>query len=317
MIAVRNEYEEAVRRQRDMLFDAVAGPIADGLALSTVTEVIVDPSGLVWYDYIRGGLVMQVATVEATRLESIITQIAGLLKKKVSDGMLEGEFPLDGSRVQAWLPPVSINGASIVIRKHRKQGVAGWPSLSVSDYELSPRLENAIDSIIYERSNVVIAGPTAAGKTTFAGAFLKRVSELCPQDRIVTIEDTAELFCTSKAYLPLHSSDTVTQKQLVKSAMRARPDRLIIGEVRGPEAVDMIQALGTGHAGFSTVHGGSFQQALTRVRQLCAGALSPDMISDAIQHVILMERKPSGNRTVAGIGKVLGWDGSRFMFESI
>lgn len=315
------EYELRVRRQREALFDAVEGPIADGLARNDVTEVIVDADGSVWYDHLYGTLERQAVDVRPAQLERIIVSVAGLLDKKIATGVLQGELVLDGSRIQAWLPPVSPAGPAIVIRKHRKQGVDGWPALTIADYSLPTGFSAALERIVVERHNLLIVGSTASGKTTFAGAFLNLISCIYPRDRIVSIEDTAELYCVSESKLQLHATDDVTQRDLVKTGMRARPDRLILGEVRGEEAIDMVMGLTTGHAGFSTVHGGSLEHGLTRIRQLTRlggeDTVSPEMISDAIQYVLLMQREPSGPRRVAGIAKVLEWRDGRYHLEPI
>jgi Flp pilus assembly CpaF family ATPase len=316
-----SDYEVGVRRQREALLAAVEGPISDGLAKTDVTEVIVDPDGSVRYDYLYGTLERQHAQVRPAQLERVIVSIAGLLRKKIANGLLQGELVLDGSRVQAWLPPVSPAGPSIVIRKHRKQGVDGWPALTVEDYSLPTSFRATLEKIVTERENLLIVGSTASGKTTFAGAFLNLISQSYPHDRIVSIEDTAELYCLSESKLQLHATDDVSQRDLVKTGMRARPDRLILGEVRDEAAIDMIMGLTTGHAGFSTVHGGSLDHGLTRVRQLSRmggeDTVSPEMISDAIQYVLLMRREPSGPRRVAGIARVLGWRDGRYQLEHI
>jgi len=323
MIETLEDYGAGVMRARAALLYAVDGPIAGGLMQAAVTEVIVDPDGSVWYDMLQGSLEERfpAGTIPKARLVGIINGIAGLLGKKITDGVLQGELPLDGSRIQAWLQPIAIDGPSLVIRKHRKQGVAGWPALTLDDYDLSAPHRTVLEYIIRERLNLLIVGSTASGKTTFAGAFLNEISRIYPHDRVVTIEDTAELYCVSPSRLQLHASEKVTLRDLIRTAMRARPDRLVIGEVRGPEAIDMIMGMNTGHPGFSTVHGGSYEGGLTRIRQLCRlsgeDTIAADMIADAIQYVLLMRRVPSGPRTVAGIAKVCGYRDDRFQLEMV
>lgn len=321
MIAPASDYEAGVQRAREALLYAVEGPIADGLARRDVTEVIVDPTGSVWYDMLFGTLEEQPVRMEADRVTSVIVGIAGLLGKKVTTGLLKGELPLDGSRIQAWLPPVSIGGPALNIRKHRKQGEDGWPALTLDDYEMSDAVRETLDTIVRERLNLLIVGSTSSGKTTFAGAFLQRISTMYPSDRIVTIEDTEELYCQSRSWLPLRETNEVSQRDLVRTGMRARPDRLVIGEVRGPEAIDMVMSMNTGHSGFSTVHGGSIVGGLTRVRQLCRlggeDTISPDMVADAIQYGLLMRRAPNGPRTVASLEKVRGFTQGRFELDPV
>jgi Flp pilus assembly CpaF family ATPase len=316
-VDVGSDYAESVRRQREQLMAAVEGPIAEGLAQRDVTEVIAYPNGIVCYDHLYGTL-ERVGDIRRARLEGIIVSIAGLLKKKLNEGVLQGELVLDGSRIQAWMPPVSPTGPGLVIRKHRKQGV-DFPALTLDDYDIPPLWRETLETISAERLCLLIVGSTASGKSTFAGAVLNRITTTQPEAAIVTIEDTAELYCSSEYYLPLHSTEDVSQRMLVKTAMRARPDWLILGEVRDEAAIDMIMGLGTGHPGFSTVHGGSIEQGLTRVRQLTRlggdDTISPEMVSDAIQYALLMRREPAGPRRVAAMAKVLGWRDGRYQLE--
>lgn len=320
-VALANDYEERVRRQREALLSVVEGPIADGLARNDVTDVLVDPGGAVWHDHLFGTLERVQPDVRPSRLEAIIRSIAGLLKKDVASGLLEGELALDGSRIEACLPPVSLGGPTLVIRKHRKQGVDGWPALTLTDYPMAATFRATLETIVRERLNLLIVGSTSSGKTTFAGAFLNLVSTIYPRDRIVTIEDTAELYCISECRVQLRATEDVSQRDLVRAAMRLRPDRLILGEVRDAAAIDMVMGLTTGHPGFSTVHGETLEHGLARVRQLTRlsgeDAVAPDMVSDAIQYVLLMRRDPAGPRRVAGMAKVLGWRDGRYQLEHI
>jgi Flp pilus assembly CpaF family ATPase len=321
VVLIETDYDLRVRRQREALLAIVQGPIAEGLQQRDVTEVIVDPDGTVLYDYLFGEMEAR-GRVARARLEAIIVGISGLLDKPIGFGLVQGELVLDGSRIQAWLPPVSPNGPSLVIRKHRRQGVDGWPSLTLDDYEMPAPWRETLETMIDERQNLLIVGSTGSGKTTFAGAFLARVTAKS-RVRIVTIEDTAELNITNAlSYLPLHSTDSgekkqITQRMLVKSAMRALPHWLVLGEVRDEAAIDLVEAAGTGHPGVSTVHGGTLEQGLTRVLQLCGRAISPEMVADAFPYVLLMRREPSGPRRVAALAKVSCWRNGRFQFEPL
>jgi len=160
-----------------------------------------------------------------------------------------------------------------------------------------------------ERSEGSLVGSTSSVKTTFAGAFLNRISTMYPSDRIVTIEDTEELYCQSRSWLALRETDDVSQRDLLRTGMRARQDRLVIGEVRGPEAIDMVMSMNTSHSGFSTVHAGSIAGGLTRVRQLCRlggeDTISPDR-RDSVW--ITDAAVPNGPRTVSSLEKVCGLD---------
>jgi type IV secretion system protein VirB11 len=300
---------------------AVAGVLADGLADSTVTEVLTDPSGAVFYDKLFGTLERQVGRdVRPERLTRIITGIAGLLHTPVRDGLLQGRLFLDGSRIQAVLPPVS-SGPVLSIRKHRKIG-DDFPALTLDDYEMPSAYRDALAAIVAKRENLLIVGPTSSGKTTFANAFLNYIAHTYRSDRVVTAEDTPELSCVSESWAPLYTTEVVSMRTLVKTAMRLRPDWLVVGETRDESAIDMIMGLTRGHAGFSTVHGGSCANGLTNILQLTRlggeETVSPEMVGEAIHAVLLMKRAPLGGpRYIDDFARNMGWRKKRFHLEPI
>jgi Flp pilus assembly CpaF family ATPase len=322
-----SDYDIRVQRERGDLLAAVDGPIAHGLADNSVTEILVNPDGTVLHDKLFGKMEIQRARMHPARVEGVIATIAGLLKKPLSpemggDWTLEGELPFDGSRIEALLPPVSPRGPVLSVRKHRKQGVDGWPALTLDDYDICQSYRETLDRIIEEQLNLLIVGSTSSGKTTFGGAVLNRVTKLYEDDRIVTAEDASELYCESRNYVDLHTTPEVSMRALVKHSVRLRPDRFIIGEVRGIEAIDMITGMGTGHSGFSTVHGPTIAGGLARVHYLTRldgnATLAPEAIVDAIDYALLMKRDPvSGSRYVADLAKVADFRASRFLTEPV
>ncbi len=182
-------------------------------------------------------------------------------------------------------------------------------------------VRDAFDEMIYERLNLLIVGATSAGKSGFFGAYLRRLTALRPDARIVTIEDTQELSCDARSYLPLHTNGIMDQRALLRTGMRARPDALFVGEVRGPEAIDLVMSLNTGHPGGSTVHGPSCVGGLTRVWQLCRlggeDTIGPEMIADAFQYVALMRRLADGSRVIASLEKTCGFENKRFQLTPV
>lgn len=322
MIAdVGSDYEENARRQRQALLAIVEGPIAVGLATPDVTEVLVNPDGSVWVDRLFGSLELVSRSFPPARLKAIVNSIASLAGENVADGELQCALAFDGSRVQAVLPPASIGGPTLAIRKHRRQGVDGWPALTLTDYAMPAAYREALDEIISERLNLLVVGSTASGKTTFGGAFLNRITTLCPDDRIITIEDTPELYCVSPCRVQLLETRALSQRRLVKIAMRLRPDRLVMGEVRDAAAIDMLMAAATGHPGFSTIHADTLAQGLSRLRQLTRisgeDTIDPEMISETVHFVLLMRRRPNGPRYVADLAKVVGWRDSRYQLKHV
>jgi Flp pilus assembly CpaF family ATPase len=301
------------------LLAAVEGVIADGLANPHVTDIIADPGGPVFFDYLDGKREKS-GEVSERRLRAIIDRIAGMLGKTQDDpqwagGLLEGEVPLDGSRIQAWVPPL-VHAPSLVIRIHRRQG-ENRPSIDA--FGLCPSYRDVIEHIVRERLNALIVGSTGSGKTTFLGATLDLVAKIHPDDRVVTIEDRYEIYCRSESWLALHSTHLITQRMLLKSTLSALPTWIIPGEVRDEVAIDLVESLTTGHAGLSTTHAGSCELGLSRILQLCRGAKTPEMVADAFQYVVEMRRKPppDGRRYVHAFKEVRGYSDGRFILTPV
>jgi Flp pilus assembly CpaF family ATPase len=301
------------------LLAAVDGVIAEALADDTVSDIICDTSGDVIVDRLDGQR-EKTGEVTSSRLGAIIDRIAGMSGKTQDDpiwagGLLEAEFPLDGSRVQAWKPPL-VHSPSLVIRIHRRQG-ENRPTIGA--FAMLPSFSEAVERIAEDRLNALIVGPTGSGKTTFLGAILDLIVEKHSTDRFISIEDVFELFCRSESWLALRSTPLISQRMLLKSALRALPTWIIPAECRDEVAIDMVESLTTGHAGMSTTHAGSCELGLSRVHQLCRGAKTPEMVAAAFQYVIEMRRRPppDGSRYVHALKEVRGyWDG-RFQLDPI
>jgi pilus assembly protein CpaF len=221
----------------------------------------------------------------------------------------------DGSRVNVVIPPLSLSGPCLTIRRFRPQGF----SLSdlVANGTLPAPLAEMLAACVRARASVLVSGGTGSGKTTTLGAL----SEAIPSaERIVTIEDAAELRLRQRHVVRLESRPPnvegrgeVTIRALVRNALRMRPDRIVVGEVRGAEALDMLMALNTGHEGsLTTVHANSGEDALRRVETLAlmAGVGLPhqavrEQVASALQLVVHQERTPAGERRVSSVAEVV------------
>lgn len=233
----------------------------------------------------------------------------------------------DDSRVNIILPPLSLSGIILSIRKFRKAGIS--LDKMVEKGSLSPKIQEFLKSLIQSRLNILISGGTGAGKTTLMNALSAYIS---PNERIITIEDTAELKLMQPHVIRLETrppnlenQGEITIRDLVRNALRMRPDRIIIGEVRGAEVIDMLQALNTGHQGsMSTIHANEPKEAITRLENMAylAGLSSQsfvlkDLIKGAIDIIIHLERMQDGVRRITTISEILSEDNQHIHIQDL
>jgi pilus assembly protein CpaF len=278
---------------------------------------MVNASGRVFVE--RLGLVTEVSgiTLSEKHLNIAVKNIARLLGDDISEAkpILDARLP-DGSRIAAMMPPCSVGGTTLTIRRfwRRQFSMQELVDLGCMSREVASRLRSSIET----GKNVLISGGTGTGKTTLLAALLGEISD---QERIILIEDTAEIrLCKPNLvrFEARHASSELPEvriRDLIKASLRHRPDRLIVGEVRGGEAFDLLQALNTGHAGaVSTIHANTSQNALTRFAHcvLQSGIALPHTailrrIAELIDLVVHIERR-QGKRLVTEVLAVLGFD---------
>jgi type IV secretion system protein TrbB len=251
--------------------------------------------------------------LDAARVEMFLNAVAASLGLTLGaeEPRLEAELPalaFRGSRLQGFVAPVT-QGPAFNIRKP--------PAViySLDDFVRAGSLSaiwcDKLRRAVLEHRNILIAGGTNTGKTTLANALLRAVTELCPDERIVVLEDTVELQCAARDHLALRTGPGVTLAQLVRSALRTSPSRIVVGEVRGPEALDLLDAWATGHpGGIATVHASNARGALLRLDRLAQRANVPPqqaLITEAIHLVVLIEGTNAGRR-VTDLVRVAGLD---------
>ena len=239
------------------------GPLEQLLADPTVTDVMVNGPGPVWIER-RGALVRTGVELSAAALDRLIERIVGPLGRRVdrASPLVDARLP-DGSRVHVVIPPLAVDGPCLTIRRFRPTAVA------LPDF-CPPAVQALLRWSVSARANIVVSGATGAGKTTLLNAL---VAELPLGARILTVEDAAELQLPQPHVVRLEArpanaegAGEVTVRTLVRNALRMRPDRIIVGECRGPEALDMLQAMNTGHDGsLTTVHANSATEVLQRL----------------------------------------------------
>lgn len=286
------------------------GQLDDLLADESVTDVLVNGPGPVWIE--AGGRVVPTDVVlgaaEVHRLvERVVTPLG--LRADRRNPLVDARLP-DGSRVHIALPPLAVDGPYVTVRRFAARTL---PLHAFATPDVADRLRDAVRA----RRSIVVCGGTGAGKTTLLNALCQHLD---PGERVVTIEDAAELRLPGDHVVRLESRpatadglDAVTIRDLVRNALRMRPDRLVVGEVRGPEALDMVQAMSTGHDGsLSTCHADGPPQALRRLEtmMLTAGIELPltavrDQLATAVDLVVHVVRGPGGGRRVHAVHAVL------------
>jgi pilus assembly protein CpaF len=292
------------------------GPLQPLLADPDVDEIMVTGTGPVWVE--RAGVLEEtdVAFASEAQLRDVIERVLAPAGRRADEAapLADARLP-DGSRVNVVIPPLAVDGPTLTIRRFRRRAFTG-PEL-VASGTLTAQLLDFLAGAVRARCNVLVCGGTGSGKTTtlnVLGAFI------APGERVVTIEDAAELRLPQRHVVRLEArppslegSGEVTIRALVRNALRMRPDRVIVGEVRGPEALDMLGALSCGHDGsLCTVHAGSPAEALRRVETLAlmAGVGLPhaairEQVADALHLVVCQARQPDGARVVTEVAEVV------------
>lgn len=282
-----------------MLTTALGPSVAVMLEAPDTIEVIANPDGRLWVEQVGKGRIPTPYRLEATETERVIRLVATLTGAEVhrDKPIVSAELPPRGERFEGVLPPVS-RGPCFAIRKPAAQvfTLDDYVSADVVTSDQAAELRRAVR----QRSNIIVAGGTGSGKTTLANALLHEIALL--NERVVILEDTRELQCAAEDVVALRTQPgSVTLSDLVRSTLRLRPDRIVVGEVRGPEALDLLKAWNTGHpGGIATLHANSARAALARLDQLTMEVCETPpraLIAEAIDLVVFIERGgPAGRR---------------------
>jgi pilus assembly protein CpaF len=323
------EAERSALRERVLLLATGLGPLEPLLSDSRVDEVMVNGTGTVYVE--RAGRLerTEVAFGSDAELMHAIERILAPLGRRVDEAspLCDARLP-DGSRVNVVIPPLSLSGPCLTIRRFRREGFSLRDL--VRGATLTAELAEFLAVCVAARASLLVSGGTGSGKTTTLNALSGAIPG---EERIVTVEDAAELRLRQRHVVRLESRPAnlegrgeVTIRQLVRNALRMRPDRIVVGEVRGPEALDMLQALNTGHDGsLTTVHANSPADALRRVETLAlmAGVGLPheavrEQVASALDLVVHQARAPDGARRVeclTEVVRVAGGAGTRELYR--
>jgi pilus assembly protein CpaF len=320
------ERERIISEVKHELFGL--GPLEPLLADPTISDILVNSHKRVYIER-RGKLeVTGVSFKDDDHLMRVIERIVSSVGRRIDESspMVDARLA-DGSRVNAIIPPLSIDGPVVSIRRFGSDPLR--MNKLIENQAVTKEIAEMLEMCVKARLNVLISGGTGAGKTT----LLNALSAFIPEDeRIVTIEDSAELQLQQPHTVRLETRPPniegrgeVTQRDLVKNALRMRPDRIVIGEVRGGEAIDMLQAMNTGHDGsLTTIHANTPRDALARIEtmiQMTGMRLSDramrQQISSAINLVIQASRLQDGSRRITSISEITGMEGETITMQEI
>lgn len=296
------------------------GPIQALIEDDTVNDIVVNGPSNVFIE--RDGKLSSapVRFLDDNHVIRVIQRILAPIGRRVDEStpMVDARLP-DGSRVNAIIPPIALDGPCISIRKFRKKALTSEDLIRSGS--VNEQVLNYLQQRVHQRTNLIVVGGTGSGKTT----FLNLLSQWIPQgERIVTVEDAAELRLQHGHVVRLETRPpnldgdrAVTARDLVRNALRMRPDRIIVGEVRGDEVLDMLQAMNTGHDGsMTTIHANSTKDAIHRLELLAgfAGYNGSELtfrgqVASAIQLLVHVARQPDGKRRLMSITEVLGLNG--------
>ncbi|MCL7423237.1 MAG: P-type conjugative transfer ATPase TrbB [Methylobacter sp.] len=297
--------------ERDMGADLLAA-----LYDPKTVEIMLNADGKLWQERL-GEPMKCIGSMRVAQAQAIIETIAGYHGKEVTrqKPILEGELPLDGSRFAGQLPPV-VPAPTFAIRK---RAVAIFTlDQYVEAGIMTPRQRQLIIEAVAAHRNILVIGGTGSGKTTLVNAIINQMVANDPTERVFIIEDTGEIQCAAANYVQYHTSIDVTMTALLKTTLRMRPDRILVGEVRGPEALDLLMAWNTGHeGGAATLHANNAKAGLDRLAMLIS--MHPDspkpiepLIGEAVHVVIHIARIPDGRR-IQEILEVSGYHDGQYI----
>jgi len=304
------------------------GPLAPLMADPAITDILVNGPAQVWVERFGRLEHTSVRFRDHDQIVRVIERIAAIVGRRIDQASPMADLRLaDGSRVNATIPPVTIDGPTISIRRFGRKRLRRTELQGLG--MMSKEMLGFLDVCVRNRINILISGGTGAGKSTLLGAL----AEVIPQhERIITIEDTAELILDQEHLIRMETRPAnvegrgrITARDLVTNALRMRPDRIVVGEVRGSEALDMLQAMNTGHDGsMTTIHSNSPRDALSRLETmvLMAGLDLPsravrEQINSAIQLLVHVRRFEDGVRRIETIAEMTGMEGGTSLLQDI
>jgi type IV secretion system protein VirB11 len=307
-------------RAKDKLVRDLGEPFLTAFNDPKTVEIMLNADGRLWQERLGEGI-RCIGSMRPGQSEAVIKTVAGFYGKEVtrSKPVLESEFPLDGSRFAAQLPPV-VSGPTFALRK---KAVAVF---TLDDYVdrgiMSSAQHAALLKAVRMHRNILVIGGTGSGKTTLVNAIINEMVVDNPSERVFIIEDTGEIQCVAENFVQYHTSAEVSMTKLLRTSLRMRPDRILVGEVRGPEALDLLMAWNTGHeGGAATLHANDARAGLSRLAMLIS--MHPDapspiepLIGEAV-HVLVHIARTARGRRVQEVLEVSGYEDGRYIIHDV
>ncbi len=319
-MADQKEFNSVKERAKKKLERDMGPELLAALNDPKTVEIMLNADGKLWQEKL-GEPMACIGTKRVAQAQAIIETIAGYHGKEVTrqKPILEGELPLDGSRFAGQLPPI-VPAPTFAIRK---KAIAIF---ALEEYVergiMTPDQKAAIVAAVAAHRNILVIGGTGSGKTTLVNAIINQMVIHDPAERVFIIEDTGEIQCAAENYVQYHTSMDVNMTALLKTTLRMRPDRILVGEVRGPEALDLLMAWNTGHeGGAATLHANNAKAGLDRLAMLIS--MHPDspkpiepLIGEAVHVVVHIARTAEGRR-VEEILEVSGYGEGRYRTQPL
>jgi len=302
-----------IRKLQETLGDQLCAALDD----ANVVEIMLNPDGKLFIERLGHG-VTPAGEMSPAAAEMVIGVVAHALQSEVDaqQPIISGELPIGGHRFEGLLPPVVAKPAFTIRRRASRL-------IPLDEYVRTGIMTEdqvaTIRSAVSARLNIIISGGTGSGKTTLANAVIDEIVKSAPEDRLVILEDTAEIQCTADNAVVLRTSDSIDMARLLRSTMRLRPDRIVVGEVRDGAALTLLKAWNTGHpGGVATIHANTATSALRRLEQLTAESSQQPMqevIGEAVDLVVSIERTSRGRR-IRDVIHVERFADSQYQIES-
>ncbi len=306
----------AIEKLRRDLGTVVMGALNDPKTI----EILLNPDGILWQERL-GERMCQIGTMSPQRADAVVKTLAGYHGKTVTrlNPLFEGELPVDGSRFAGQLPPV-VEAPTFAIRK---KAIAIFTLDQYIEAGIMTQAQvDVIKTAVKAHKNILVIGGTGSGKTTLVNAVLHEMVVCDPGERFAILQDTSELQCAAANKVEYHTTLEITMTLLLRTILRMRPDRIIVGEVRGPEALDMLDCWNTGHeGGAATLHANDEHAALIRLKGLVTrNSSAPNeiepLIGEAVHVIVHIARTKTGRR-VHGIIEIDGYENGSYITHKL